>query len=280
MLSIPLPPIAKNSAIPYYYQISQRLVELIEARELRPGDRLPSIRQLCDVYGVSVSTAAQALEELVKAGHAVTKPARGTFVTFGGFPKESQVVTRFRRELMLTDLLREKGFEPEMQQLSVDVIEPSGWTRKILKLLRNQRVLNVRRLKFVFRDHPMMLAIADIPESLLPDYDRINFAQSLTKLLSHHSGIELEMNQEVFRPVLLDDVTADLLRTKPKELALCVDRISYDQRRQPVVFVRSLIRADLAHLYVTLTNARLQVGDADADGGELEESGSHENWLS
>ncbi|MGH8919492.1 MAG: GntR family transcriptional regulator, partial [Actinomycetes bacterium] len=50
------------------------------ARELRPGDRLPSSRLLTAQYGISPVTLSRALATLAVEGVIVTRPGSGTFV--------------------------------------------------------------------------------------------------------------------------------------------------------------------------------------------------------
>jgi GntR family transcriptional regulator len=63
-----------------YARVADHLAARIEARELTPGQRLPSERDLAGAYQVAVGTIRQALSELRHRGLVVTLPAKGTFV--------------------------------------------------------------------------------------------------------------------------------------------------------------------------------------------------------
>jgi DNA-binding LacI/PurR family transcriptional regulator len=63
-----------------YHQLRQDLLARIRRGEFSPGDLLPSENQLCDRYGVSVTTARRALLELVKEGVVYRKAGIGTMV--------------------------------------------------------------------------------------------------------------------------------------------------------------------------------------------------------
>jgi DNA-binding transcriptional MocR family regulator len=65
---------------PLYLQIAQRLQRLIEAGALKPGNRLPSVRDTAAQEGVSMSTAVQAFRWLEERGLVQARPKAGYFV--------------------------------------------------------------------------------------------------------------------------------------------------------------------------------------------------------
>lgn len=64
---------------PLYDQLVDILMEKID-HEYRPGDLLPSERELSERYGLSRTTVRLALSELEQLGLVVRKHGRGTFV--------------------------------------------------------------------------------------------------------------------------------------------------------------------------------------------------------
>lgn len=65
---------------PLYRQLRQELFSRIRKGEFAPGDLLPSENQLCEEYGVSLTTARRALLELVKEGIVRRRAGIGTMV--------------------------------------------------------------------------------------------------------------------------------------------------------------------------------------------------------
>ena len=100
------------SAQPLYAQIAQRMTQLIDAQVFKTGQRLPSVREVAQQNGVSISTAVQAfrwLEErnLVtarpKAGYYVTPRSRGPALpAVSRPPRHSLVVERQSRTELIT----------------------------------------------------------------------------------------------------------------------------------------------------------------------------------
>lgn len=65
---------------PLHIQVRDALARRITAGEFRPGDQLPSVRQVETQYRVSANVAQRAVELLVSAKLAVSVPRVGTFV--------------------------------------------------------------------------------------------------------------------------------------------------------------------------------------------------------
>jgi len=65
---------------PPYRQIAQEIQARITAGQLRPGDRLPSARQITREWGVAIATATKVLATLRQAGLAQPRTGVGTVV--------------------------------------------------------------------------------------------------------------------------------------------------------------------------------------------------------
>lgn len=74
--------------VPIYRQIEELLDAEIASERLEPGARLPSERQICEIYGVSVTPVRRALQSLVSKG--LVKRRRGS----GSFVAESPAASR------------------------------------------------------------------------------------------------------------------------------------------------------------------------------------------
>lgn len=63
-----------------YTQIMDQIATKVMAGDWRPGQALPSIRELASASGVSVITVKRAYLELERAGVIVTRQGKGSFV--------------------------------------------------------------------------------------------------------------------------------------------------------------------------------------------------------
>ena len=72
--------IVKDSPLPLHYQLKQILLEMIENELLKPGDSIPSERELCEAQDVSRMTVNKAILSLVNEGVLYREQGKGTFV--------------------------------------------------------------------------------------------------------------------------------------------------------------------------------------------------------
>jgi GntR family transcriptional regulator len=69
-----------SSPVALYLQIAERVRKLIALGALRPGDRIPTVREIAVEARVNRNTAARAVQYLESEGLVSTRIGRGTFV--------------------------------------------------------------------------------------------------------------------------------------------------------------------------------------------------------
>ncbi len=98
-----------NSKEHLYMQVSQGIQKLIEDDVLRIGDKLPSVRELSDKYGISMGTAFQAYYDLEGKGLIEARPKSGYYVRFSHrrFPQlpESLPINITPHEVSVNDMI-------------------------------------------------------------------------------------------------------------------------------------------------------------------------------
>lgn len=70
----------KFSFVPLYRQLKKIIKTQIETNQKKPGDSIPSEKELCELYGISQITARKAIFELVNEGMLFRVPGKGTFI--------------------------------------------------------------------------------------------------------------------------------------------------------------------------------------------------------
>ncbi|MFT4045658.1 MAG: PLP-dependent aminotransferase family protein [Solimonas sp.] len=74
---------ALDARDPHYAAVAQQLLAQIASGGLRPGDRLPSVRELARQSGRSITTVLRAYEHLEALGAIAARPRSGYFVSAG-----------------------------------------------------------------------------------------------------------------------------------------------------------------------------------------------------
>ncbi|HKU80807.1 MAG TPA: PLP-dependent aminotransferase family protein [Candidatus Tumulicola sp.] len=100
---------------PLYVQLADQLVEAIESARLRPGDRLPAMRELARELGCALVTVSQAYELLAARGRVRSRVGKGTFVAQ---PPDRSVPFARRWEPEAGRFARAQRLEGVMEQLT------------------------------------------------------------------------------------------------------------------------------------------------------------------
>jgi GntR family transcriptional regulator len=69
-----------NNGVPIYVQIREQMLRAIGAGILRPGEQMPTMRQVAVSLKVDLNTVRHAYDDLAEAGAIVVLRARGTYV--------------------------------------------------------------------------------------------------------------------------------------------------------------------------------------------------------
>jgi len=110
--------VEQESKVPIYAQIEEQVRAMIAAGQLRPGDQLPTIRQLAADLRINYNTVAHAYMELDRAGVITTQRGRGTFVA--GLPDDEDMAQL--REEQLHSILRSSLEEAHRLGYSLDEV--------------------------------------------------------------------------------------------------------------------------------------------------------------
>ena len=104
---------------PLFQRVAGQVQHYIEGNGLKPGDRLPGERELCELLGVSRASVREALRSLEARGVVVVRHGKGVFVAA---PDEGErAMERFAR-------LREVGLEELFAMREVLEVAAAGWT--------------------------------------------------------------------------------------------------------------------------------------------------------
>jgi GntR family transcriptional regulator len=86
-----------ESGVPIYTQIIEQIKHLVATGRLKPGDQLPTIRQLAVDLRVNPNTVVHAYHELDSQGVISTQQGRGTFIA--AHPDEGRLAEMRRDRL-------------------------------------------------------------------------------------------------------------------------------------------------------------------------------------
>lgn len=239
----------RRRGLPIYLQIKEMLLHRMESGQLRPGDRLPSEREISETYGISRMTVRQAVLDLVQEGYLERHQGKGTFVCL---PKLSQSLTTLTG--YTEDMLR-RGLKPSARilQKTSQLVPPH--VAKGLGLELQETVFVLRRLRLA-DDLPMAIETSYLSSRVLPTFvfpDQNDF--SLYRYLQSHFGIHLAKAVQTVQATLAGVQDGNLLGVSPGAPLLATERITYLANGDALEHAVSVYRADRYKFYTELIEA-------------------------
>ncbi|HPZ81455.1 MAG TPA: GntR family transcriptional regulator [Candidatus Atribacteria bacterium] len=236
----------EKSPVPLYHQLSRILREKIEREEWREGEQIPTELELCEEFGLSRGTVAQALRELEDEGLIYRKQGRGTFVAEKRLSLSLSHFYSFARDM------EARGQRFYSKILRMEKETPSKSVQERLNVEQGE-VFTIERLRFT-DDIPVILEKI----YLLPEFEKI---ASQTKELEEgviydiflrEMGVKVQKAREEFEVVRMNRYEAELFKVEVDFPALLVRRITFDKGGKPFEYRKSIIRADQCRYSVEL----------------------------
>ncbi|ART67778.1 hypothetical protein BTO20_03510 [Mycobacterium dioxanotrophicus] len=223
----------------------EKVVELIAKRQLGPGDRLPSERELADTFKVSRTTLREALGMLARSGYVVRRPGRGggTFVNQPKVERDLSFLTG------LPGHLRRQGHESSAQVLSARLMGADSWTAGELQIPEDALVYEIVRLRLADGE-PISLERNRFPTERFPGLLEKPMGGSIYDILRNDYDVPPKRAQERIEPTAASATEAAMLGVREGEPLLAVERVTYDANGIPIEVGRDLFRGDRTRVVV------------------------------
>ena len=257
------PVIDKALPTPAYLQLRQALERAIENGSLRPGQALPSERELALRLRLSRMTVRRAFEELEGRGLLEQRQGSGTYVR--AHPLE-QVLDRV---LGFTDEARGLGFRPGATLLEADRLPADREAAAALLVPPDTPLLRIVRLRAA-DDAPLAIQAAHLaPHVATLSLEELARTGSLYRALEAQFGIRPARARQSVGARLPTRRERELLQIDRDVPVLELERTTYADDGRPFEFVRSSYRGDGYRMVL-----HLRAGDAPGSPPDSDETGA------
>ncbi len=221
---------------PLYLQLKRWIEDAVQRGAIKPGDALPSERDLAARVEMSRVTVRKAVQHLVREGLLVQRHGSGTYVA----AQPHRVEQSLSQLTSFTEDMARRGMVVRAVWLDRGLYAPSPEETVALGLGASDRVARVARLR-LSGDTPLAIERAALSAAILPDPDAIG-----TSLYAHldQAGHRPVRAIQRIRAVSLSAADAALLEVDQSVASLHIERISYLPSGRVVEFTRSIYRGD------------------------------------
>ena len=234
----------ERGPIPLHHQVFRDLKSALDAGEWRPGDRMPTERELATRYGCSLITVRHALGELVREGRIERTRGRGTFVLQPRIDRDIAGAMSFSEEM------QRRGLDPATKVVT-GRIEPAGEAvAGSLGIAADAPVVYLERVR-LGSGEPLLLEQARLPAERFPGLLAFDFEhRSLYDILAEEYATRIVRARESVEPVILRSREARLLGVPTRSLALQIDGVAFAADGSAVEAARSFVRGDRTRYYL------------------------------
>jgi GntR family transcriptional regulator len=227
-------PLDERSTLPLYQQLQRALRKAIESHLLAPEDALPAERDLATDFNVSRVTVRKALDGLVADGLLVRRQGSGNFIP-------ARVLKNFAMLTSFSEDMRARGRSASSTWLKRAAGTVTPEEALALRLSPGTPVYRFNRIRYA-DDAPMALEYATVVASALPSLDAVD--TSLYEALERADHRPVRALQRL-RAVLLTDDQAELLKAKPRDAGLLVERLGSLRDGRAIEFSQSYYRGEI-----------------------------------
>lgn len=229
--------------LPVYIQIHDKIKQEIEDGIWKIGDRLPSERELSEVFGVSRMTLRQAIQTLADEGILERKIGSGTYIARQKVQETMIGTTSF------SDIVRSQGSQPSSKTLSYFVTAPSSSEMEKLKLNKDQKILKMERIRYS-DDIPICFEVASIPYHLIEEFSKEEITRSLYNVLASQGHRVIGKSSQTISALNASEKIAHYLELKKGDAVLRLRQVSYFDNGTPFEYVRSQYAGERFEFYL------------------------------
>jgi GntR family transcriptional regulator len=231
-----------RNSVPAYQRIQGSIRKTIEAGGLRPGDVVPSERELARIHDVSLMTARHALATLEQEGVVERRRGVGTFVST---PK-----IHFNKLMSYTEQMRGRSLTAGSKVLFAEIVDDEPEATARLSLSPKSQVLKLERLRHAAGEPFALETCYFSAKHFVGLLSQPLEHESLFKILERHYNVVLGYADEEVDATAADPRTAELLGVPKREPLLRMRQVIYSTKGSVIVYVLGLYRSDRHNLVI------------------------------
>ncbi len=246
--------IIRSSHVPLYLQLKDRVRDDIDAGRFAVNEKIPTEKELEQLYGVSRTTVRQAIESLVLEGLLYKRQGIGTFVA------EPKLEYALGKLTSFTDDIKRRGSEPRSKLIKLTLVVPPLRVAKQLDIpddeVKKTNIYELIRLRFSDNE-PIGIHTTYFRTSHRFTFEELaseikNERFSLYKFFESR-GLHPSEGEETIESVWANELEAELLDVPNKFPLLLVARTTFNSLKMPLEFSKMVYRADRYRYVVHLT---------------------------
>ena len=236
----------KKPKIPLYLQLMEDLIKKMGSGNFRENEKLPSERELCEIYDMSRITVRQALQELEREGYIFKLHGKGTFVA----PKS--INQNLVKLYSFTEEMKKMGKTPATEVLSFKQITVDEHLASKMEVDPYEEAFQVVRLRLADNE-ALLYETSYLPKKIFPKLKEENLnKRPMYDIFYQDYQVSVTRAMERFSATSVGEMEANHLNMQVNQPAMLIKRHAYHQD-QLIEYTVSVARGDKFDYTVELT---------------------------
>ncbi len=219
-------------------KIAEQIECYIIENQLKPGDALPSERQLCEAWKCNRMTFRAAAKRLIAAGTLASTPLVNYYIP------EPRMLRNLQDLGSFTDWVQNQNKRITNRNVSKTVIPASARMAERMRLPQGSQVLQIIRVRLM-DDEPISLDTSIVPLDKFPGIESYDFEKnSLYKVFREQYGVEISHGTEEVSLTFVDEWEAGLLEIPEGSACYFLNGVTFDTQNTAVDLFKSVTRTE------------------------------------
>lgn len=228
-----------------YHMLEAELTKLITSNQIKENEKIPTEKELCEMYNVSRTTVRQAISEMERKGYIYKVHGKGTFVA------PTLVKQQLLKFYSFTEEMEKLGKVPSSTVVLFEKEMADEFVASKLNTTINQEVFKITRLRLADQK-PMMVETTYLPMQRFEGLNQGMLESTpMYTVFKNHYEVDITKAIETFRPVIIDEETAELLQVESGMAGMNIDRITLEGN-EVIEYTTSVARGDKFEYSVVL----------------------------
>ncbi|REB10192.1 GntR family transcriptional regulator [Sporosarcina sp. BI001-red] len=214
-----------------------KLIMKIDQQDYTEHEKLPSERELCEIYSMSRITVRQALQELALEGYIYKLHGKGTFVA------PHTINQHLVKLYSFTEEMKKLGKVPATHVLGFNEIAADERLAANMNLDPFDRVFQVIRLRFA-NDEPLIFETSYLPKKIFPELTKKDFMERpMYDVFYQDYQVSVSKAVENFSAISVRETEAKFLKMSTHQPCMLIKRNAF-HKRELIEYTISVVRGD------------------------------------
>lgn len=245
----------QNSSKPLHGQLKEIILNKIRFNELKPGDSLPGERKLAQMYNVSRVTVRRTISDLVTEN--ILSKQHGKDTTVCDFQNDAAIQNTLGRLYGVAEELLSQNKTINIEVLFLGFEPASTLVKRKLRLNEFEGSMFCFHRRMELDKQPLLVNYSYTSEvigCLLQDLD---MKKDIVYLYLERNGYNITHANQTVSAGIADERIADFLSIKQGSPVLEVTRTTYIKGNSPIMFEKTIYRADKYQYYIKLNRSKV-----------------------